>query len=101
MVSVSPAVRNWCPRAISSLPQLVEVVDLAVEDDPDRAVLVRHRLDRCLEVDDRESSVSEAGMAVEVQTAGVGPAADEPCCSWPRPRAAVDPARRIHDKPFR
>src|SRR5687768_18519658 len=34
------------------LPKLREIVDLAVEDDPDRAVLIGHRLNRRFQVDD-------------------------------------------------
>ena len=44
MTSVSLCDRKRWPRATSPLAQLLEVVDLAVEDDLDGAVLVRHRL---------------------------------------------------------
>ena len=45
------------PR-LELLPQLAEVVDLPVEDEPQRAVLVRQRLvSRLAEVDDRQTAV--------------------------------------------
>ena len=53
------------------------VVDLAVEEDPHAAVLVRHRLHcRVVEVDDREAPVPEADRAVvrDPGPASVGPA---------------------------
>ena len=59
------SVRKRCPFATSSRPQLPVVVDLAVEDDRDRAVLVAHRLVRGRrEVDDREPAVAEPDLAV-------------------------------------
>src|SRR5207248_8687144 len=41
------------------LAQRRKVVDLAVEDDPDRVVGVRHRLGAGHEVDDRQPTVAE------------------------------------------
>ena len=55
------------------------VVDLAVEDELDRAVLVRHRLHRRVgEVDDRQPAEAEADAAVVVDpgAAAVGAAVD-------------------------
>ena len=61
-------------------PDLRVVVDLAVEDEVDRAVLVRHRLHRRVgEVDDREPAEAEADAAVVVDpgVAAVGAAVDD------------------------
>ena len=54
--------------------QLPIVVDLAVEDDDDGAVLVVDRLVARLEVDHREALDPERDVAVSVEPAGVGPA---------------------------
>ena len=48
-------------------PQLLEVVDLAVEHDPDRAVLVPDGLPPGLEVDDPEAAHAEADARAEVE----------------------------------
>ena len=63
MTSVSVCVSNRWPFASSSRAQLAVVVDLAVEDDPDRAVLVRERLLAGDEVGDREPAVAEPAAA--------------------------------------
>jgi hypothetical protein len=49
-------------------PQILEVVDLAIEDDPHGAVFVRHRLVAAGEVDDRQApeAEAEAGAAAAV-----------------------------------
>ena len=54
MTSVSPSWRSDA-LAAQSLPQLAEVVDLAVEDDDDGSVLVEDRLIAGNEVDDPQS----------------------------------------------
>src|SRR5207302_1827050 len=54
--------------------QLLVVVDLAVEDDDDAAVLVEKRLLPGREIDDREPPVPEAQPRLEMQAALVGPA---------------------------
>jgi len=54
--------------------QRLEVVDLAVEDHDDRAVLVVERLLAGGEVDDREAPVAEADARLDVQPAAVGTA---------------------------
>ncbi len=51
--------------------QLLEVVDLAVEDDDDGAVLVVERLLAGREIDDRESPMAEADSRFDVQPAPV------------------------------
>ena len=64
--------------ALEAAPQLAEVVDLAVEDEPQRAVLVRHRLARGVgEVDDREPPMAEPDRAFEVNALAVRPAVRE------------------------
>ena len=55
-----------------------EVVDLAVEDGPDRAVLVGERLVAAGEVDDREPAEAERGVVVAVGPRVVGPPVLEP-----------------------
>ena len=74
---MSPWLRKrW--RGSSSPAQLAEVVDLAVEDEPERAVLVRDRLvSRLAEVDDREPAVAERDRPVDVTALGVGPPVGE------------------------
>ena len=48
-------------------PEVLEIVDLPVEDDPDRAVLVRHRLVAGgAEIDDAETPVREAHRPLAV-----------------------------------
>ena len=51
--------------------QLLVVVDLAVEDDDDRAVLVVERLLARGEVDDRQSAVAKPDARLEVQPLAV------------------------------
>ena len=51
--------KTW-PRALEVAPQLAVVVDLAVEDDPDGAVLVGDRLMAAFEVDDAEPAHRQA-----------------------------------------
>ena len=55
-------------------PELPVVVDLAVEDDPDRSVLVRHRLLAVLEIDDAQPPHAEADALAEIDALVVGPA---------------------------
>ena len=71
MTSVSELVRKRWPCAISSCAHLGEVVDLAVEDHLDAAVLVADRLIAGGEVDDAETAMAEADPAVEIVAAGV------------------------------
>jgi len=54
------------------------VVNLAVEDDPDRAVLVRERLLPRLQIDDAQAAMREGGSRVEAQAGFVGTAGVEP-----------------------
>jgi hypothetical protein len=71
---VSQRVARWWPRARSVLAELGVVEELAVEGDPDGAVLVGDRLAAAGEVDDGEAAGAqgEAGLAVVVLV--VGPA---------------------------
>ena len=58
--------------------QQVVVVDLAVEDEPDVAVLVPHRVgDARVEVDDRQARLHQAVARVLAGTGCVGPAPPE------------------------
>jgi hypothetical protein len=60
MVSVSLAVRNVWPACLELAPQVAVVVDLAVEDDPDGAILVADRLLAVVEIDDAQPPHAEA-----------------------------------------
>ena len=53
---MSERVAKWWPAALELGAQLAEVVDLAVEDDADRAVLVEDRLVAARQVDDRQAA---------------------------------------------
>ena len=72
-------------------PELTVVVELAVLDDRDAAVLVRDRLVAGREVDDREAPGSEPDGPVEVCAVRVRPALDEGCAHRREP-AGVDGA---------
>ena len=65
------------------LAQLGVVVDLAVEDDDDGAVLVGHRLRAAGDVEDREPPVAEADAVADVEAVAVGAAVDDACRSSP------------------
>ena len=54
--------------ASSSGPDVGVVVDLAVEDDPDRAVFVRQRLMAGRQIDDAQPAVAERRPIVEELT---------------------------------
>ena len=74
---MSPCVRKRCPARSSSRAQLGVVVELAVLDDVDGAVLVRDRLVAGLEVDDREPARSEADGPFDEGAVAVGAAVEE------------------------
>jgi hypothetical protein len=52
-------------------PQFRIVIDLAVEDDGNRAVLVEHRLVPAIYVDDRKAAMAEADASFEMETVTV------------------------------
>src|SRR5262249_52406987 len=54
-------------------PQLTEVVDLAVEDDPVPRALVAHRLATGGQIDDRQASHSQTDVACSVDARVVRP----------------------------
>ena len=56
---VGPGAKSMTAR-FQLRPQLLEVVDLAVEDHPEGAVFVAHRLMAAGEIDDRQAAESEA-----------------------------------------
>ena len=94
------------PTRIQPMPEGLEVVDFAVEDDPDRAILVGKRLMASLDVDDGEPPKSERCMLVAVDPLIIGPAMNqsldhlveravaEPSAAV-RPGRATDPAHGI------
>ena len=74
MTSVSLLVRNVMAVRVELRSHLGEVVDLAVEDDPDRAVLVAERLIAGRQIDDAEPPVAEADAGADVEAVRVGAA---------------------------
>src|SRR5580700_3475592 len=66
--------RVAAPREIA--PELAEVVDLAVEDHPNRAVFISYRLIAGLEVDDAQATHAETHPSGDVHAAGVGASMD-------------------------
>ena len=72
------------PLLLEDRAQLLEVVDLPVEDDPRRPIVIRHRLMPAREIDDRETPESEPEWARHEVPSSSGP------------RCAIDAAiRRI------
>ena len=71
MTSVSLLVWKTWPSGLQLGDQLLEVVDLAVEDDDHRAVFVEQRLLAGGDVDDRQAPVAEADAGLDVQAAFV------------------------------
>jgi len=59
--------------ALEFRAQLDIVEDLAVENDPDRAVFIVDRLVAAFEIDDAEPSVREAHLPILVEPKSVGP----------------------------
>ena len=71
------------------------VVDLAVEDHPDAAVLVRQRLLAGAEIDDAQAAMGERGVRVAVQPGFVGAAMGDDVAHPQRARRRVlDRVRR-------
>jgi hypothetical protein len=69
--------RKDVPRALEPGPRLGRVVDLAVADGDDAAVLVRERLVASFEIDDREAPAAEPDPGRGVDALSVRPAVDE------------------------
>ena len=61
-----------CGRVAPARAEAPVVVDLAVEDDPDRAILVRHGLLAAVEVDDAQPAHAEPHAVAEVDALLVG-----------------------------
>ena len=78
--------------ALELVHELAVVVDLAVLDDDDRAVLVRDRLVAAGQVDDREPARGDADALVRVHALRVGAAMDERLRHRTQP---VDVERRL------
>ena len=74
MTSVSLFVRNVWPSRVELGNQLLVVVDLAVVDDADAAVLVVQRLLTGREIDDRQPLVAEPDAGLDVHALFVGAA---------------------------
>ena len=71
-----------------------EVVDLAVEDDPDRPVLVGERLIARRQIDDAQTAMSEADAGTDEEAVGVGPAMRDDV-GHRRESAAIDRLSRV------
>ena len=69
-LGVAARPERW-PSAVSSGMSVAEVVDLAVEDDDDAAVLVVERLLAAREVDDRQPAMTEADAGLEMKAVAV------------------------------
>ena len=83
MTSQSLCVRNAIAVALELAAQLAVVVDLAVADQPDRAVGVAQRLLAAFEVDDRQAAMPERRALVVIDAFAVGAAmrAARPACA--------------------
>ncbi len=90
-------------RRLELAHQLAVVVDLAVLDDDDRAVLVRDRLVAAVEVDDREPPCGDSDSLADVHALRVGAAVIErgrhraEPVRIDSPARARDPADPAHD----
>src|SRR5439155_22131140 len=73
---VAPSLEDVAVR-LQFLPELGEVVDLAIEHDPHRFFAVGHRLMAASEIDDRESSKAKAQWSIEMVALIVGAAVHE------------------------
>ena len=76
-----------CPEYVTAFheyhAQLLEIVDLAVENDHHAAVLIFHRLTAGGEVDDGKTAESErtgivVPFSIEIEALGIGTAMDDP-----------------------
>src|SRR5262249_16760816 len=65
------------PATLELPPEFSEVVDLPVEDDPDRSLGVGHRLMAAVEVDDREPAEAESERSFDVVALVVWPPVHE------------------------
>ena len=71
MTSVSHPRRESVTFALELPTELAEVVDLAVEDDADRAVLVRDRRVAVFDVDDREPVLADRAATADEGAFGI------------------------------
>jgi hypothetical protein len=62
------------PETLQLNPQLDEVVDLPVEHNLDRVVLVAHGLRAAVEVDDAQAPMPQRHVAIEVLALAIGSA---------------------------
>src|SRR5262245_28871982 len=76
--------------------QRLVVVDLAVEDEPERAILVGDRLPAAGEVDDAQPADAQTGVTAEFETVVIGPAVTDRG-GHPGHDVAVRRAIEIHD----
>ena len=81
------------PPGLEPVPQRGEVVDLAVEDRPDRAVLVGERLMASLQVNDRQPAKPQRCVVVPIGSRVVRTAVDNPVHHRGQVRAGQGPPR--------
>src|SRR4029078_970354 len=72
------------------LAQALEIVDLAVEGDPDGTVFIRERLFAGSQVDNAEPTVGEGNAAAAKRAVFIGPAVDQP---------GADALQHFHGRP--
>ncbi len=87
------------PLGLQPTAQRGEVVDLAVEDRPDGAVLVRERLMPAGQVDDRQPAEAQRGVVVAIGPGVVRPAVDEPVRHRLERASGIAPAGSDHTAP--
>jgi hypothetical protein len=73
------SIRVVCPEDVAArlevTPEISMIVDLAIENNADRLILIPHRLRAALDVDDRQSPVAEVNpsFGINEQPFAVGP----------------------------
>ena len=83
------------PLGLEPRTKLAEVVDLAVEDRTDRAVLAHDRLMAAFDVDDREAPDPERGARPDPPASLIGAAMDDRRRHLRELRLVEGPARRV------
>jgi hypothetical protein len=55
-----------------SFAQFLKVIDLAVEYDPDRFILIRHRLRAGVQINDGQAEMSQTDIAIQMDALSIG-----------------------------
>src|SRR5438045_4245661 len=71
--------REYMAGRLKMLAELRRIVDLTIEDDPDRSVLVPHRLCAALDIEHREPAMSQKHLqsCIDMITGAIGTAMPE------------------------